>query len=176
MKKKLNFGCGNDLLKGYINVDKVQHNDKHEVYDILMDWPYPAEEFDEILTEHTMHMFNYKHYPLVCNILWGNLKPGGLLHIIDFDPIKAFEAYQRGDSEALIIPDEVEPTLDGKFNAYLTWYSTRQSLFTAKGLAEKLESIGFEKVTYGTEFKKGEKRPNESFWVKAHRPLETEEE
>ena len=62
MMKKLNIGCGGDIKKGYINLDKsktkgvdVVHNlDKHP-------WPFPSNYFDEVygqdVIEHVKDLF-----------------------------------------------------------------------------------------------------------------------
>lgn len=162
---KLNFGCGYDIREGWVNVDRTFHGN-HQRADILTNWPFLPEKFDLILANHVLHMFGYKELPVVLQTLKNDLTAGGKLHIVDFDPIKAFEAYQRGDAKALIIPDNVEKTLDGKFSAYLTYYSTRKSIFTAKGMIEVLKKAGFSRAIskpvpedYG--------RINESWFVEA---------
>lgn len=160
--KRLNFGCGYDIRKGWVNVDKVRHGD-HDLYDILGKWPYPDGEFDQIYAGHVLHMFDYQELPVVLKKFYDMLKPNGYIDIVEFDPIKAFEAYKRGDAAALVIPDNVEPTLDGKFNAYLTWYSTRRTILTARGMAEKLGRAGFH-TTYN-ENNKLVDRPAESYYV-----------
>ena len=63
------------------------------------------------------------------------------------DPIKAFEYYDSGDAESLVVPDEIEPTIDGKFCQYLTWYSTRKSICTSHYLQELLARAGFSHAT-----------------------------
>lgn len=175
MSNKMNFGCGYDIQKGWVNVDKVFHGE-HERHDILADWPYPPAWLDIIVANHVMHMFDYKEYDEVLKRLKNDLKPGGVLRIIDFDPILAFKAYQSGNAEALKIPDEVEPTIDGKFNAYLTWYGTRRTILTAEGVVERLERAGFKHawiarngVTAYTnpEIVELDSRPDESFFVEA---------
>jgi predicted SAM-dependent methyltransferase len=170
---KMNFGCGPDIHKGWLNVDKVLYGD-HERHDILTDWPYMPGHMDIIVANHVLHMFDYKEYMTVLTKLRNDLKKGGVLRIVEFDPLKAFDAYQRGDHAALIIPDEVEPTLDGKFNAYLTWYGTRHTILTAQGVIERLLKAGFSQaniVAYHETSKPPaqelDSRPNESFFVEA---------
>lgn len=138
--KRLNFGCGYDIFPDWTNVDRLDYSG-NDIADILGEWNYI--DYDYIFVNHVLHMFSYKELPVVLKRLYDTLKIGGTLRVIDFDPIKAFHAYERGDSKALVIPDSIEPTLDGKFNAYLTYYSTRLSILTAKGMAEKLERVGF---------------------------------
>ena len=48
-KKKLNFGCGTRIMKGYVNLDIVKHKGVDVVHD-LNKFPYPFKngEFDEI--------------------------------------------------------------------------------------------------------------------------------
>lgn len=160
---RLNFGCGYDIKPDWVNVDKVRHG-KHDVADILSRWPYSDNVFNEILTAHVLHMFDRQELRRVLEILHSNLKPGCPIYIEDFDPIKAFEAYQRGDAAALVIPDDVEPTLDGKFANYLSWYGTRHSLNTGRGMAELLMQVGFKNAAVVEPFEYAT-RPEESYYV-----------
>lgn len=59
MMKKLNMGCGNDILPGYLNRDIVDLPDVDKVYD-FENFPYPFEdnEFDEIYCSHVLEHMN----------------------------------------------------------------------------------------------------------------------
>ena len=46
---KLNFGCGADIKKGYINLDKSKIKGVNVVHDLnKYPWPFPGNHFDEI--------------------------------------------------------------------------------------------------------------------------------
>ena len=60
--KKLNIGCGSDIKKGYINLDKSKVKGVDVVHDIdKVPWPFKSNYFDEIfaqdVVEHTKDLF-----------------------------------------------------------------------------------------------------------------------
>lgn len=140
--KKLNLGCGDKIVDGWVNVDRYKIGD-NQIVDITKPLPFSDGEFDFIVANHTLSMLDYQELPACLKELKRILKIDGVLRIIDFDPVQCFESYKRKDEKALIIPDDVEPTLDGKFCAYLTWYGTRKSLLTKEAWVEKLQTAGF---------------------------------
>ena len=65
MKKlrRLNFGCGADIKKGYINLDKSRIKGVDAVHDLdKYPWPFPSNHFDEVYgrdaIEHLKELFN----------------------------------------------------------------------------------------------------------------------
>ncbi len=65
---KLNIGCGEKILDGYINIDKFQkHKDVLNI-DIEKGLPYKDKSIDEILLSHTLEHLNRKYDFLIeCN-------------------------------------------------------------------------------------------------------------
>ena len=60
--KKLNIGCGRDIKKGYINLDKAKIKGVDVVHDIdKIPWPFKPNYFDEVyardVIEHTKDLF-----------------------------------------------------------------------------------------------------------------------
>ena len=57
--KKLNLGCGNDIKKDYINLDKFKVGGADIVHDIeKFPWPFKDNEFDEILCKNVLEHVN----------------------------------------------------------------------------------------------------------------------
>jgi len=53
--KKLNFGCGTDIRKGYINVDRVLLSGVDKVFNFdKFPYPFKDNEFDEVLCNHVL--------------------------------------------------------------------------------------------------------------------------
>lgn len=174
MPAMLNFGCGDVQPAGWVNLDMYEFGQPH-VVDILDGLPFEDDHFDGIFTNHVLHVFTWDELglsvlPELCRVL----RPGGVLRVIEMDPVKAFHAYEAGDAEALMIPDAMEPTLDGKFCLYLTWYSTRQSIPTGPYLRKMMTIAGFSETAaaeYGQtmsglpEITAMDSRPAESYIV-----------
>lgn len=178
---KLNFGCGLDQPQGWLNTDKDDVGQPaHAVIDILspqFDKVFPVNTYDVIVANHVFHMFSWDELnEHVLPKLHDRLKPGGVLRIIDFDPMIAFDNFKNQNADKLIIPDEVEKDLDGKFCKYLTWYSTRKSICTDTYMETLLLRYGFhdaeivkyKKTTLGPkESTELDTRPEESWFVEA---------
>lgn len=60
--KKLNLGCGSDIKKGYVNLDKSRTKGVDVVHDIdKYPWPFPNNRFEEVYArdciEHVKDLF-----------------------------------------------------------------------------------------------------------------------
>ncbi len=76
---KLNLGCGNKILKGWVNLDKFPLEGVDVVYDIEdLPLPFDSEQFDEILCEDILEHVEYID---VLREIYRILKKGGKLHI-----------------------------------------------------------------------------------------------
>ncbi len=78
---KINFGCGNDIKKGFLNVDKIRLKGVDKVMD-LDRFPYdlPDSSVDEILCKHLL--LHVKDVNKVIKEFHRILKPKGKLNII----------------------------------------------------------------------------------------------
>ncbi|MBR9705528.1 methyltransferase domain-containing protein [Candidatus Pacearchaeota archaeon] len=77
---KLNFGCGKDIKKGYVNLDHVSINGVNVVHDInKFPYPFKDNEFEEILCigslEYVDDLFK------VMQELYRISKPGAIIKI-----------------------------------------------------------------------------------------------
>lgn len=79
--KRLNFGCGKKIKKGYINVDITNFPGVDKKFDFNV-FPYPCKknEFDEILIDNVLEHLDDIQY--VMKELHRITKPGGILRII----------------------------------------------------------------------------------------------
>lgn len=78
--KKLNLGCGRDIKKNYINLDKVKLDGIDIVHD-LNKFPYPFKdnEFDEVLCQNILEHIND---PIkVMEEIWRISKPNAIIKV-----------------------------------------------------------------------------------------------
>ena len=102
-KKKLNIGCGNEILPDFVNLDVVQLSGVDVVHDLLKTpWPFEDSSFEEILGKHVLeHLPNPIH---ALEEIWRIVKPGAKINIrvpywnsLDFvaDPTHIHAFHQR---------------------------------------------------------------------------------
>ena len=79
--KKLNFGCGKEIKKGYINVDMTSFEGADKTFDFnVFPYPFLDNEFDQILADNVLeHLDNI---PAVMKELHRISKAGGAIRII----------------------------------------------------------------------------------------------
>lgn len=78
---KLNIGCGQKKLRGYINVDINPSNQPDMVLDITKDWPWDNDSVDEILLDNVVEHLEMDIIQLSQKAK-KVLKPNGYLKII----------------------------------------------------------------------------------------------
>ena len=146
--KKLNLGCGNKLLPGYINIDffalpeeEIKGHDFIEADVQELPSLFAAESVDEVLAVHLFEHLTHAQITTLLFKIWNVLKPGGRLIIITPDFIKLLDELanrtSRGDFSTLDItclklfstPDE---TLHRSiwYDEVGEWYLNREDLFT----------------------------------------------
>lgn len=79
--KKLNFGCGRDIKKGYLNVDLTNFPGVDKVFDFnKFPYPFTDNEFNEIYSDNVFeHLDDLTSVMKECHRI---LKPGGAIRII----------------------------------------------------------------------------------------------
>jgi ubiquinone/menaquinone biosynthesis C-methylase UbiE len=173
--KRLNFGSAFDIHEGWVNLDKDDHG-QDVIADVLEGLPFEDDYFDGVVANHVLHMFTWDELIDALTELARVLRSGGVLRVIDIDPIKAFHAYESGHASVLVIPDEVEPSIDGKFCKYLTWYGTRRNICTADFMCDILRRAGFVRTSVQSYGNTGstisgipdlDSRKDESYFVEA---------
>ncbi len=107
---KLNLGCSDRHLEGYLNIDIAEPAD--ELVDLRKDWPWPDTSVDEVFAADIFEHLPDKRHTM--NELWRVLKPGGLAKIevpsaargagafcdpthVSFWTASDFEYYEKGN-------------------------------------------------------------------------------
>jgi predicted SAM-dependent methyltransferase len=53
--KKLNLGCGQDIKKGYVNLDFIKQSGVDVIHDVnKFPWPFKENEFEEVYCSHVL--------------------------------------------------------------------------------------------------------------------------
>jgi SAM-dependent methyltransferase len=178
--RRLNWGSSFHIAEGWTNSDRNDHGQEH-IGDLLDGLPFPDNYFDYAVSHHAIQMFDYAELPKAITELRRVIKPGGCLRMSVPDPLRAFGAWQTGDAEALVIADNVEPTIGGKFSAYLTWYGTNKTVFTPEFMIDlftrhewtRVVEVGFQASMFtALEICELDARPDrrsESLYVEAYK-------
>jgi predicted SAM-dependent methyltransferase len=79
---KINYGCGETKLKGFVNVD-IEKKVKPDLVCDLRKHPFPfkPETIDIIQCIHNIEHIEQVHWPVIFGEFWRVLKPGGLLYL-----------------------------------------------------------------------------------------------
>jgi len=82
---KINVGCGWECRDGWINVDNTQKHQKEnypiQFMDATVDWPYPDNTFDAVLSEHMIeHLPKEKGLDFL-HQAYAKLRPGGVIRV-----------------------------------------------------------------------------------------------
>jgi len=78
---KLNIGCGNNKIEGYLNLDAWEDVEPDLVLDIRKGTPFPDNCAQEILFFHSIEHIEEKYHARIFDEFWRLLVPGGLLLI-----------------------------------------------------------------------------------------------
>jgi len=81
---KLNLGCGQNLKKGYINVDKFDSFSPEVVCDLeVTPWPFESNSVDEILMHHVLEHLgaSVDVFLAIMKELYRICAPGAIIHI-----------------------------------------------------------------------------------------------
>lgn len=76
---KLNIGCGNSKLEGFINIDCDAKMEPDLVHDITKKFPYENESCDLIVMYHTIEHISKKQHALILMEFWRLLRKDGML-------------------------------------------------------------------------------------------------
>jgi len=136
----INFGCGSIQPSDWTNIDidpeyKTEHKNLHLI---------PDNSCDILVSHATICGISYNEIKPTLLEFKRVLKPSGIVRISLPDILSGFDAYKNNNIN--FFPNS-EDSLDRRFSAWLTWYSTSKSLLTYKALEYKLHDSGFKNIT-----------------------------
>jgi len=144
--------------------------------DILQGLPLESDSVDYAVSIHALPEMAYPNLVPVLQELRRVLKPGGVLRVSVPDLDKGIAAYQRGDRDYFLIPDDEAKSIGGKFVVQMLWYGYSKLLFTPGFIEEMLIKAGFacvnhcgfkETRTPWPDILEFDNRENESLFVEA---------
>lgn len=144
--KRLNWGCGNWTPEGWINSDIKDDPGVNLVADISKGLPLDTDSIDYAVSIHSLPEIAYPDLVPTLAELRRVLKPGGVLRVALPDLDRGIAAYQRGDKDYFLIPDDEVKSVGAKFVVQMLWYGYTRLLFTHDFIIEMLEKAGFAKV------------------------------
>jgi SAM-dependent methyltransferase len=144
--RRLNWGCGSTREPGWINSDQKAGPGIDISCDIRKGLPLEAHSIDYAVAIHALPEVPYSEIVPVLQELRRVLKPGGVLRLSLPDLEKGIAAYQRGDRDYFLIPDDEVQSLSGKLIVQLIWYGYSRTLFTSDFIEELLLKAGFRTV------------------------------
>lgn len=148
--RRLNWGCGDWTIDGWINADIKKGDGVDIVGDIRKGLPLDSDSIDYAVSIHSLPEIPFTELVRTLTELRRVLKPGGILRLALPDLDKGIEAYHRRDSSYFKVPDEDAKTVGAKFVTQMVWYGYSRSLFTHEFIEEKLLEAGFAGVQHCT--------------------------
>jgi SAM-dependent methyltransferase len=176
---RLNWGCGGHTAPGWINADVKDDPGIDLTCDILKGLPLESGSIDYAVSIHALPEIHFNDQVAALTELKRVLRPGGVLRLALPDLLKGVQAYERGDRDYFLVPDEDAKSLGAKLITQLIWYGYSRTLFTAEFIIELLERAGFERAvecryrqTAGAfpEIVELDNREAESLFVEARKP------
>jgi predicted SAM-dependent methyltransferase len=173
--RRLNWGCGDWVVPGWVNCDQ-KDGDGIVTSDIRAGLPFERDAFDYAVSIHALPELAYPELLPALAELRRVLKEGGLLRLGLPNLAKAVEAYQRGQRDYFLVPDEEMHSIGGKLITQLVWYGYSRTLFVPEFIEELLQRVGFQhvyNVNFGetrsryAEIVELDNREQESFFVEA---------
>jgi SAM-dependent methyltransferase len=176
--KRLHWGCGGSAAAGWINSDIKSGPGIDISCDIRVGLPLDASSIDYAVSIHALPEIKYTDQIAVLAELNRVLKPGGVLRLGLPDLLKGVQAYERGDRDYFLIPDEEVRSVGSKLIVQLIWYGYSRTLFVPEFIEELLYKAGFRKVAHCryrqtqsqfAEIVDLDNRENESLFVEAEK-------
>lgn len=97
--KKLQIGCGNNILLGWLNTDLIYEKNKVAYLDAGMQFPLPDKGFDYIFSEHIFEHLTFTQGLNMVKECFRVLKPGGRLRLATPDLDFLIKLYNDPDKK-----------------------------------------------------------------------------
>ena len=146
--RRLNWGCGSWAMPGWINSDINDWTGVDIQCDIRNGLPLDADSIDYAVAIHALPEIPYPEIVPTLQELRRVLKPGGVLRLALPDLEKGFRAYERGDRDYFLVPDEDAKSIGAKLIVQLLWYGYSRTLFLPDFVEELMYKAGFSSVTH----------------------------
>jgi SAM-dependent methyltransferase len=144
----MNWGCGSWTPPGWINSDIKDGPGIDLSCDIREGLPLEDKSIDYIVSVHALPEMPYSEVVPALKELHRVLKNGGVLRLVLPDLLKGVRAYERGDRDYFLVPDEDARSLGAKLVVQLIWYGYSRTLFTTEFIEELLTKAGFRRVMH----------------------------
>ena len=174
--RRMNWGCGDNRVEGWINSDRKEGPGIQHTADIMVGLGLASDSIDYVVSVHALQEVPPGDLVTVLKELHRVIRPGGVLRLVLPDAVKGFEAFRRGDHRYFAVPDEDAKSIGGKLALQLMWYGYSRSIFTPDSIDELLRKAGFAEVvhcehgTTGSRFEgitELDNREDESLFVEA---------
>lgn len=144
--RRLNWGCGKHPPTGWINSDAAAWWGVDHVADILEGLPLESDSIDYAVSVHALPEIPFADLLAALSELKRVLKPGGTLRLVLPDIDKGIAAYQRGERDYFLVPDEDAKSIAAKFVVQTIWYGHTRTPFNHDFIEELLLKAGFARV------------------------------
>ena len=146
--RRLHWGCGDSAREGWINSDVKRGRGIDLSADIRDGLPLADDSIDYAVSVHALQEIPIDQLVPVLSELRRVLAPGGVLRLVLPDLIKGVRAFERGDRDYFLVPDEDARSLGAKLVVQLLWYGYSRTLFTPEFIEELLLKAGFAQVAH----------------------------
>lgn len=141
--RRLNWGCGDHTMEGWINSDIKDHPGVDLVCDIRRGLPLEDDSIDYAVSIHALPELRYEELIPALKELRRVLKPAGVLRLALPDLDKAIGAYLEQKHDYFKVDPGDARSLGGRFITHILWYGYSRTLFTQDFIEELLDRAGF---------------------------------
>ncbi|MEM5852944.1 MAG: methyltransferase domain-containing protein [Candidatus Aenigmatarchaeota archaeon] len=151
---KLNIGCGEFPLKGFINLDAIPRTYVDVIADLYYGLPFKDNSFDVVYAGHVIEHLLYESALNLLSEIYRVLKPGGLTYIVIPDILKMYSQMDRATfAEAVCIGIPNTPFVewykskDKTKEAVKLLHGVHKTAWTAERLYECVKALPFREVS-----------------------------